>query len=60
MAGIYRKVFPVVSRDTEVAEGGVMPGVDFPVFDCDFGRVGIQICKKQPTPGAFAGLTAST
>ncbi len=43
-AGIYRKVFPVISSDTEVAEGGVMPGKDFPVFDCDFGRVGIQIC----------------
>lgn len=44
VAGIYRKVFPVVSADTEVAEGGVTPGKDFPVFDCDFGRVGIQIC----------------
>ncbi len=44
MAGIYRKVFPVASRDKDVLEGGVTPGRDFPVFDCDFGRVGIQIC----------------
>lgn len=42
--GIYRKVFAVVDRNTEAAEGGVTPGSDFPVFDCDFGRVGIQIC----------------
>jgi predicted amidohydrolase len=44
VAGIYRKVFPVASRDKDVLEGGVTPGRDFPVFDCDFGRVGIQIC----------------
>ncbi|HZP85017.1 MAG TPA: carbon-nitrogen hydrolase family protein [Chthonomonadaceae bacterium] len=44
VAGIYRKVFAVVAHGAENAEGGVMPGTDFPVFDCDFGRVGIQIC----------------
>ena len=44
VAGIYRKVFPVASRDKAVLEGGVTPGRDFPVFDCDFGRVGIQVC----------------
>jgi predicted amidohydrolase len=44
VAGVYRKVFPVVDRGAETAEGGVTPGTDFPVFDCDFGRVGIQIC----------------
>jgi predicted amidohydrolase len=55
VAGIYRKVFPVVDREgefaesdmttgSETAEGGVTPGKDFPVFDCDFGRVAIQIC----------------
>lgn len=44
VAGIYRKVFAVVDQETETAEGGVVPGSDFPVFDCDFGRVGIQIC----------------
>jgi predicted amidohydrolase len=44
VAGIYRKVFAVVDRGAETAEAGVTPGSDFPVFDCDFGRVGIQIC----------------
>jgi predicted amidohydrolase len=44
VAGIYRKVFAVVNHGEETAEGGVTPGSDFPVFDCDFGRVGIQIC----------------
>ncbi|MGH9817237.1 MAG: carbon-nitrogen hydrolase family protein, partial [Candidatus Acidiferrales bacterium] len=27
-----------------VLEGGVTPGSDFPVFECDFGRLGILIC----------------
>ncbi len=42
--GIYRKVFAVIDRGAETAEGGITPGSEFPVFDCDFGRVGIQIC----------------
>lgn len=41
--GMYRKVFPVLGSDGTL-EGGITPGEDFPVFDCDFGRVGIQIC----------------
>jgi hypothetical protein len=44
VVGVYRKVFAVVNRGNETAEGGVTPGTDFPVFDCDFGCVGIQIC----------------
>ena len=44
VAGIYRKVFAVVEPGEAKAEIGVTPGTDFPVFDCDFGRVGIQIC----------------
>lgn len=44
VVGIYRKVFPVVDRGAETAEGGITPGSEFPVFECDFGRVGIQIC----------------
>jgi predicted amidohydrolase len=42
--GIYRKVHPVAPQGSEVLEDGTMPGREFPVFDCDFGRVGIQIC----------------
>ena len=44
VAGIYRKVHPVAAKTGSVLEGGVMPGKDFPVFECDFGRLGIQIC----------------
>jgi predicted amidohydrolase len=44
VAGIYRKVHVVPDRDAETLEGGLMPGGDFPVFQCDFGRVAMQIC----------------
>jgi hypothetical protein len=44
VVGIYRKVHPVASHDSDIMEGGLTPGRDFPVFQCDFGRVGIQIC----------------
>jgi predicted amidohydrolase len=42
--GIYRKVHPVAELGQEVLEGGITPGREFPVFECDFGRLGIQIC----------------
>jgi predicted amidohydrolase len=41
--GVYHKVFPVVLPDGSL-EGGVTPGQKFPVFDLDFGSVGVQIC----------------
>ncbi|HNY40596.1 MAG TPA: carbon-nitrogen hydrolase family protein [Bryobacteraceae bacterium] len=44
LAGIYRKVHLVVSPDGKRMEGGSTPGKEFPVFDCDFGKLGIQIC----------------
>jgi predicted amidohydrolase len=44
VAGIYRKVHPTTDLKYELLEGGMTPGTDFPVFDCDFGRIGIQIC----------------
>jgi predicted amidohydrolase len=44
VVGTYRKVFPVAEYDGNVLEGGVTPGHHFPVFACDFGRVGFQIC----------------
>jgi len=43
-AGTYRKVHPVDSGGEGVLEGGVLPGKDFPLFECDFGKLGIQIC----------------
>ncbi|WP_165248957.1 carbon-nitrogen hydrolase family protein [Paludisphaera soli] len=44
VAGIYRKRHPVAYVGSDVLEGGITPGRDCPVFDCDFGKLGIQIC----------------
>jgi predicted amidohydrolase len=44
VAGIYRKVHLVAPQGSDVLENGTTPGREFPVFECDFGRVGIQIC----------------
>jgi predicted amidohydrolase len=48
VAGIYRKVHVVadlkVKDPAESLEGGLRPGSETPVFDCDFGKLGIQIC----------------
>jgi predicted amidohydrolase len=42
--GAYRKMFPAVGHGTESMENGMTPGPDAPVFDCDFGKIGVQIC----------------
>lgn len=39
--GIYHKNFPVI---TETTEAGILAGVEAPVIECDFGRVGCAIC----------------
>lgn len=44
LAGIYRKVHLVVLPDGRRMEGGAIPGREVPVFACDFGKLGIQIC----------------
>ncbi len=44
VAGIYRKTHPVAYVGSDVTEQGVTPGREYPVFDCDFGRLGVQIC----------------
>ncbi len=43
-AGVYDKCFPVVDETWNGLEDGITPGEKLPVFDCDFGRVGFQIC----------------
>lgn len=43
VAGVFRKVHPVPDHDG-LLEGGVTPGEAYPVFECDFGRLGILIC----------------
>jgi predicted amidohydrolase len=40
VAGKYRKVY----LPREEVEGGLTPGADCPVFDTDFGKVGLMIC----------------
>jgi predicted amidohydrolase len=40
VAGKYRKVY----LPREEIEGGLMPGDSCPVFDTDFGKVGIMVC----------------
>ena len=40
IAGKYRKVY----LPREELEGGLTPGHDYPVFDTEFGRVGLMIC----------------
>ena len=40
LVGKYRKVY----LPREEIEGGLTPGNDFPVFDTDFGRIGLMIC----------------
>ncbi|HEY5226912.1 MAG TPA: carbon-nitrogen hydrolase family protein, partial [Opitutaceae bacterium] len=40
VAGKYRKVY----LPREEIEGGLTPGSDCPVFDTDFGRIGMMVC----------------
>jgi len=54
--GIYRKVHPVAPQGSDVIETGTTPGSSFPVFDCDFGRIGIQICFDMLYPDGWEAL----
>jgi len=56
LAGIYRKVHPCTDLKYALLEGGMTPGRDFPVFDCDFGRVGVQICYDVFYPEGWQAL----
>ncbi|MCM8803181.1 MAG: carbon-nitrogen hydrolase family protein [Candidatus Omnitrophica bacterium] len=42
--GIYKKLYPAVVFGTNDMEGGIHPGKEVTVFECDFGKIGIQIC----------------
>ena len=44
--------------DHGVFEGGVTPGEGYPVFDCDFGRLGILICWDMSYEEAWNALAA--
>src|SRR6185295_17716888 len=42
--GTYRKLHLAVPTGSDSMEGGVTPGKDVPVFQTDFGKLGMQIC----------------
>jgi predicted amidohydrolase len=44
VVGVYDKIHPVLDDDGAAFEEGITPGREVPVFECDFGRLGIQIC----------------
>ncbi len=54
VAGKFRKVY--IPR--EEVEVGITPGNDYPVFDTDFGRVGMMICwdSEYPEPARALAL----
>ena len=55
--GVYDKVHPVTSSyDYTVVESGTTPGSHAPVFELDFGRIGIQICFDIQFPQTWAEL----
>jgi predicted amidohydrolase len=56
VVGIYRKRHPVAYVGRDDLEGGIAPGRDCPVFDCDFGRLGIQICWDIQYPDGWDAL----
>jgi predicted amidohydrolase len=44
LVGIYRKLHLSVPFDSDSMEAGATPGKEVPVFECDFGKLGIEIC----------------
>lgn len=55
VAGIFRKVHPMPDKQGTF-EGGVKPGRDYPVFDCDFGKLGVLICWDMSYEDAWREL----
>lgn len=54
--GTYRKVHLVVSLERRTMESGCTPGREWRVFDCDFGKLGIQICYDMDFAEGWAEL----
>jgi predicted amidohydrolase len=58
VAGIFRKVHPMLDSDGRF-EAGVTPGDAYPVFECDFGRLGILICWDMSYAEAWSELASA-
>lgn len=58
VAGTYRKMHLVVGADGKTLEGGSTPGREAPVFDCDFGKLGMQICYDMEFDRGWRELAA--
>ena len=57
IAGSYQKHHPVVEGSAyNKVEFGSRPGSDLPVFDTDFGRIGVQICFDVEYPDGWEAL----
>ena len=54
VAGKYRKV----CLPREEIDGGITPGTEYPVFDTDFGRIGMMICWDVSYPEVARELAA--
>jgi predicted amidohydrolase len=54
LVGKYRKV----CLPREEIDGGITPGTEYPVFDTDFGRVGMMICWDVHFPEVARELSA--
>jgi predicted amidohydrolase len=54
LVGKYRKV----CLPREEIDGGITPGTEYPVFDTDFGRVGMMICWDVSYPEVARELSA--
>lgn len=52
LIGAYRKTH----LPREEVEGGITPGDEYPVFDTDFGRIGLLICWDTQFPEAARAL----
>jgi predicted amidohydrolase len=58
VVGIYDKMHPVTSEsDYTLMENGITPGSQAPVFELDFGRIGVQICFDMQFPEGWQALT---
>ena len=58
VVGTYRKVHLVVSLARGTMEGGATPGDALPIFNCDFGKLGIQICYDMDFGDGWVELAA--